>query len=643
MSRAAGAEWAPSTDLVPVATGASRNADTGVDKRPRASARPRAGLRFLHLALAAGLSVAVALAWPEEVLSQEISNRERDNVLRDAQSLARYGNYDSARERLEWLYARLPRDEVVVVSLFDFLVGREEFGRAGEVMERYLEFRPTYIGGMAKLADVYFKMGENDEARALLRRFIETAQKKAWSYEMAAQTYISAGLMEEALAIIREARESHKSDCLLYDQAAQVYMRTGRYAEAVNEYLLAVEGGMLAPDAANGRILAVAKEQGAAEAIVAALEGAAERGLAGLVPLTALWHLSMADGDCVRGLKEVTRIVERERDLSGLLVNAAREFERKECYRECAEAYELAAELTETREDISRFLLARGMCQELSGDMEAAIATYADFADRYPGSRQAFDAHLALARVLRAVGRCSDAVVEADRAAEIKAAGENVQKAVLLKGDCLVMLERFDEAKKVYDLVRPGWEGFRAQTAYYNLGEIALYEHDFEAALSYFNVAMREYPGEDLANDAVERLILIRGSRSGEAYVAELGVFADAVLLERQGKPEEAISLLRPIAASGPLELRTQSLKALVRIYLAVEDYENALATCKVAGELVESHWSPVALETAADIYLQLGMLEEAVAAYEDVIVKYPDSVSAGEARRKLDSVRKGT
>jgi tetratricopeptide (TPR) repeat protein len=214
---------------------------------------------------------------------------------------------------------------------------------------------------------------------------------------------------------------------------------------------------------------------------------------------------------------------------------------------------------------------------------------------------------------------------------------------VLLKGDCLVVLGRFDEAKEVYDLVRPDWDDFQAQTAYYNLGEIAFYEHDFEAALSYFNVAMGEYPGEELANDAVERLILIRGSRSGEAYAAELGAFADAALLERRGKPEEAVPLLRATGAAGPIELRTQSLKNLIRIYLTMYDYEKALEICKVAGDTVESHWSPVALETAADIYLLLGMPDEAVAAYEDVIVRYPDSVSAGEARRKLDSVRRRT
>jgi TolA-binding protein len=72
-----------------------------------------------------------------------------------------------------------------------------------------------------------------------------------------------------------------------------------------------------------------------------------------------------------------------------------------------------------------------------------------------------------------------------------------------------------------------------------------------------------------------------------------------------------------------------------------MEDYEQALELCMLAGETMESHWSPVALETAGDIYLRLGMLDDAVATYENVIVNYPKSVSAGEARRKLDLVRR--
>ena len=597
--------------------------------------------RALPGPLLAALLAALLTLFPcKDAPAEEIDRQMRDNALRDVQALTRYGNYDSALKRLEWLYANLPQDEAVVLSFFDFLVGRQDYERARDIMETYLEFRPAYVGGMAKLADLYFKTDETEKARALLERFIETGKDKAWAYEIAARTYIIAGFMDEALNVIARGRGFHKSNSLLYDEAAQVYMRTERYAEAVNEYLQAVEAGLLGPNVAGSRIQAVAAQPGAVAVIMPVLEEAAERNLAGLVPLTALWQLSMVDGDCARGLREVTRIVERDRGLIGVLVNAAREFERNECHGECAHAYGLAAELSETPGDVVEFLLARGRCQEAWGDMEGAAATYEDFISKYPDSERAFDAYFALARVLRDIGRCGEALVRADKAAQARAV-KTARMAVLIKGDCLVRLERFDDAKEVYDLVRPDWDRAQAQAAYYNLGEIAVYEHDFDAALSYFNVVLKEYPGEALANDAVERLILIRGSKSGEAYAAELEVFADAALLERQGKPEDAIPLFRSTGAAGPEEVRVQSLKSLIRIYMAAGEYDQALEICRIAGEMKATHWSPVALETAGDIYLHLGRIEDAVLAYEDVIVRYPNSVSAGEARRKLYVVRK--
>ncbi len=603
-----------------------------------------AATRAARPAAWAPLALALVVAWAALVpaggaFGAGPAERSRDDVFKQVESLTRYGEYEDALSLLEDLYARYPWDETVVVSFFDFLVGREMYDRACKVMENYLDFRPSYVGGMVKLAEVYFEAGETEKAGPLLERFIEAAHNRPWAYETAAQAYINAGLNDDALRIVERGRAQHGDAHLLCEQAARAYAGSGRYAEAVEEYLGAVEAEALTEDVARARIVAMAREPEAKQAVVAALRRAGDEGAAGLVALTSLWRMAMADGDCASGIKDLTRIVRADRRRVGLVVKAARQFEVGGCFGECAEAYGLAASITSDEGDAADYLLARGMCEERGGDLEAALATYADFTRTYADSRRAFDGHLAQARVLRAMGRCGDAVGEADVAIEIGASSKNLRKAVLLKADCLVILERFEDAKATYDLVRPDWDPAQAQRAYYNLGEICFYEHDFDAALSYFNVTASEYPGETLANDAIERLILIRGARAGEAYAPELGAFADAALLERQGKVEEAVALLRGTAAAGPAEVRVQSLKGLVRLYLAAGDHERALEICRLAGETMESYWSPVALETAGDIYLELGMRDEAVSAYENVIVNYPESVSAGEARRKLDLV----
>ena len=57
----------------------------------------------------------------------------------------------------------------------------------------------------------------------------------------------------------------------------------------------------------------------------------------------------------------------------------------------------------------------------------------------------------------------------------------------------------------------------------------------------------------------------------------------------------------------------------------------------------LDTRHSPAALEAAGDIYLDRGEAGEAIRTYEDVILRFPDSVAAGEARRKIEIAKRRT
>jgi TolA-binding protein len=65
--------------------------------------------------------------------------------------------------------------------------------------------------------------------------------------------------------------------------------------------------------------------------------------------------------------------------------------------------------------------------------------------------------------------------------------------------------------------------------------------------------------------------------------------------------------------------------------------FDEAIQTYKLVGDSIDTPAAASALEAVGDIYLTLGRIDDAVRAYEDVILKFPASVSAGEARRKID------
>jgi tetratricopeptide (TPR) repeat protein len=156
-------------------------------------------------------------------------------------------------------------------------------------------------------------------------------------------------------------------------------------------------------------------------------------------------------------------------------------------------------------------------------------------------------------------------------------------------------------------------------------------------------VTLRQYPDEPRANDAIDRLLVIKGSGGEGTYRPELSDFGRALLLKRQGRLPGAADILRELGSmEGAGPIRVESLMLLSEIYVEQELFDQAISTYKVIGDSLETPASASALEAVGDIYLTLGRPDDAVRAYEHVILKYPESVSAGEARRKINLATRG-
>jgi tetratricopeptide (TPR) repeat protein len=277
-----------------------------------------------------------------------------------------------------------------------------------------------------------------------------------------------------------------------------------------------------------------------------------------------------------------------------------------------------------------------------SGLTDDALATYDEVAARFKLSKWASRAALERARIYKDLGRLADAAAEADRVISSERDAGVRNQTILFKGDLQVLSGDLDKAFETYDLVSTEWDAELAQEAFFNLGEISFYRAGFEDALSYYNVTLREYPDGTRANDAVERLLVIKGSGSDGAYDPNLEIYARALLDRRQGRAEEAVTgLLESAGAQG--DLGTYSLMEISEIHAESGDFDKAIKTYKLVGETLDVYLSPSALEAIGDVYLGMGRTTDAVGAYEDLIVKYPTSVSAGEARRKMDLARRNT
>ena len=562
----------------------------------------------------------LALGLASTGLGQQVSAKARDQQVRLAKDLAKAGNYDGAVRSLENLYEKLPEDGIVVRALFDVLVRSDRHGRAEEVITRYLEGRSGDIKARADLAALYFKTDRKDEGMTVLAGVVEMAPDEAWPYDIGINVLIGSDLSEDALGLILQARQAMGDSTIFARDASRIHSGAGRHRQATREQLRSAIGRDRNAEAEAERIITMANKEEARPGVIAALEQAKD--IEAFIPAVrrALWEVYLISGNCAMALEELSSVVKEVESSWRYCPVLARRAAEVGCYDECRGAYALAVRYAGDPGKVPVFLIGKGQCEVSAGLLEQALETYDRVAEKYPHSQWS--------------AKAAVRVIADDRA------GDARYEAILFKADCLVEVGRLDEAFETYDLVGEAWKPGYAQEAFFNLGEVSYYRGDFEGAVSYYNVALRQFLDERRANDAVERLLLLKGSRIGEAYVADLNDLAQASLLRRQGRFEDAEAAFDRLTA-GTGEIKVESLENLSEMYLEQGAFEEAIRTYKVIGESLDTRRSAAALEAAGDVYLGLGQTEEAVRIYENVILRFPTSVAAGEARRKIELTRR--
>jgi tetratricopeptide (TPR) repeat protein len=586
-------------------------------------------------------TLAAAILWLSSSLAGEVPERERDAILKEARELARAGNHEASLSKIEALYRRDPADAVVVRAYSQMLLEISDYERAEEVLRDYVSKRPEDLRAQADLATVCFKTGQTEAGRALIGRIVDMAPQEIWPYQVGLEILRGAGMAEGAVELISRARQAMADSTVFAAEAARIYADKGSYRQATWEYLLASKNPETGPEAGAEYILALARSQEARPGVISGLKRAMDLGAFPQVVGRALWEVLLMDGGCQQAWEEISQAVKRDPGLSNSLVFFARRARDMGCYSHCSQAIGLALSYADRDPRVAELLLEKARCERAGQLWDEALGTYEAVADRYRDTKWASLAWLARGRLYREMGRLDEAISQADAVISSQYSGDVKYDAILFKGDCLVMAGALEEAFGTYDMVTTDWPEAYAQEAFFNLGEVSLYRGDFEGATSYYNVTARQYAEESRANDAIDRLLLVKSSRLGETYAPALKDFALALLLNRQGKTGEALAAFQGLAGKKDY-LGVEALYSLSGIYVEMGAPEDAIGIYKILGDSLDTHRSPLALEAIGDIYQRMGRTEEAISAYEDVILKFPGSVSAGEARRKIAQARKG-
>jgi tetratricopeptide (TPR) repeat protein len=562
--------------------------------------------------------------------------------MKDARQLARRGNRVAALQILEGLYRENPLDQTVVREYSGMLVAAAQYDRAEEVLRDFIS-RSTddmkAVKATADLASLYLKRDDLDGGRELIDRIVDRAPRQLWPYQLGLDAYIDNDMKDDVLAFIARARAALEDSTLFAVDAARAHEGKEEYRSATREYLRAAIPGDKDDEVAH-YIIRMARLDEARPEVVSSLERARDIQAFTVVAGRAIWEVHLLDGECGKSLEEILKLEPANEPGAALLATFAQRAAEEGCFGKCSEAYGLAISYAPHNSRVPFYMLKKAECEMASGLADDALATYDEVAARYRSSKWASQAVLERARIYKDLGRLADAAAEADRLISSERDPVVRSQTILFKGDLQVLSGDLDQAFKTYDLVSTEWKDEYAQEAFFNLGEISFYRAEFDEALSYYNVTLREYPEGTRANDAVERLLMIKSSGGAGEYNPNLEIFARALLDRRQGRLEEATAgFLESAGASG--DIGTQSLIQISEIHAEAGDFEKAIRTYELVGDTLDVYLSPSALEAVGDVYMGMGRTDEAIGAYENVIIKYPGSVSAGEARRKMDLARR--
>jgi outer membrane protein assembly factor BamD (BamD/ComL family) len=233
-----------------------------------------------------------------------------------------------------------------------------------------------------------------------------------------------------------------------------------------------------------------------------------------------------------------------------------------------------------------------------------------------------------------------DGALEAlNRIAKISNKTNMSYEASLKIGEVQIARNDLAGAREEYGKLRNITLSFYKHQAEFRLAEIDYFESRFDSALSLleqFNVNL----STDLANDALQLQYFIQENTGIPQALRE---FAGADLLMRQRKNSEAIIQFQDIVKRYPSAmLIDDAMMKIGELHIRLQQPNDAIA---IFSYIVDSVQMSILKDRAqfriAEVYNDmLKNKEQAISAYENLLVRFPNSLYAEESRKRIRLLR---
>ena len=525
--------------------------------------------------------------------------------------------------------------------------GMEE-GALIPMLERRLEERPQDTQVKMELGLAYAKAGNHDRAHELWSEALVDGPTDAGRYSEIGTLEIRHRMYEQALETFMAGRDAFRSESLFSQELTSVYTALGDFDTAIDECFVTVNHHGGAVSWATNRIelmLEEGAERGEVRSKMTTSAGkedatVEELGLAGSVYLV----LGLPE----RALEAFLRADDVAGGQGSELLEYAAILKDEGLDGQAREAYLMVVERHPGTSSAARAgTAAAGLLAE-EGDAAGAVLELRSVADAFDGSSMGARALFEAARVELDVLKDPSAALAT--VAELRERfGERARRmdneATLIEVDAYMKQGRLDEAyERSAGLTRDDVPNETRESAMFALGFISFLKHDHTRAVEEFKVMVEADAAGTLVNDAL-RLMLVIANAQEAGDVEPVNLLADAHADRIRGDDESSREQLETLSSAHTgAAVETEALLLLGAAATVADEPRQAIAYYdRIINESEGITARAEAMMRAGDIlFVKMGREREAMDRYLAILEDLPPNILSGEARRKLDRLRRG-
>ncbi len=593
------------------------------------------------------------------ISSFALAQIDQSNQYMLAQSYVQAAMYEKAKPILENLYHNQPGNYEYFRSLNEVYTQLKDYDASIALIEDKLKTSSQDINLYGMLGSTYYLKGNDKKAFEVWDNALAALPQTEVNYRVIANYAIERRTFDKAIQYLKKGQDISSNPIYFAYDLANLYSLTMQFKDATEEYCMILSQNPNQLNIVESKIMGYIAKPGALQTSLPVVEKYSNSENINFKFLLARFYIEEKSYDKAFDIYEKIDAVQNDQGAQ-LLGFAQFLFGDKifktasDVYNEIINKYPNSPYTPTAKLGLAKTLEALFEEENAakiptwkpyyetpkfnSEQIDKIISAYLEITKIYPHSEVANEALLRIGELkLSKQGKISEAEGYFNNIITDSPLSQYAADAYLDLAKASILNNNLDKAASYYlKITTTGrYPDDKKNIATYRLARIYFYKGDFEKTKEYLK-DMLDNLGNNSANDALELSLLLNTSQNDSSNLA---VFASAELLSEQNKFNEAYDKFK-IVTSDPNKLMLQNLASLreAEMELAENNIDSSIAHFqKIVNDNDKNIYADKALYLLGQIY-EYGKndKENAVASYENLLAKFPNSLYLDQARAEI-------